>query len=64
MLRKRAARRSAGKQQKNAQSTNTRRAVTTSNTLPVARVPAAAAGAVEERLNSVAKEVFQNMGED
>jgi hypothetical protein len=63
MLRKRATRRAAGKQ-KNAQGTNRRRAAATANTLPVARDQAAVPGTAEERLNSVAKEAFRNMGED
>ena len=63
MLRKRATRRSTGKQ-KSAQSANTRRAVATTNTLPLGRYEAPSVTTVEERLNSVAKEALRNMGED
>jgi hypothetical protein len=65
MLRKRASRRAAGKQ-KNGRGTNVqRRAVSaTADTVPVARDRATAAGAVEARLQSAAKEIFKNMGED
>lgn len=65
MLRKRATHRLAGKQ-KSAPGINKRRAVVlaTANTLPVAPDRTPSAGTVEARLNSVAKEAFQNMGED
>jgi hypothetical protein len=63
MLRKKAIRRQAD-QQENAQGTTTRRAEASATTLLVLRGPAAARRTIKERLNSAARQAFQNMGED
>ncbi len=63
MLRKRATRRSAGKQQR-ALALNKRPRVVAVNALPDAPDQVAAAGRVEARLHSIVKEALRNMGED